>query len=86
MEFKLIFEEVLKLAFLKGIDNFIELYNLQSNKNFVNKTLGNLAMNVKNQDVHTNYIVNSEVEKANHIKTILNRDSKLNTFFTNLKI
>lgn len=32
MEFKLIFEEVLKLAFLKGIDNFIELYNLQSNK------------------------------------------------------
>ncbi|MFV9931561.1 MAG: hypothetical protein AB8V03_04180 [Francisella endosymbiont of Hyalomma asiaticum] len=86
MEFKLIFEEVLKLAFLKGIDNFIELYNLQSNKNFVNKTLGNLAMNVKNQDVHTNYIANSEVEKANHIKTILNRDSKLNTFFTNLKI
>ncbi|ORM38801.1 hypothetical protein A2G94_02010 [Francisella endosymbiont of Ornithodoros moubata] len=47
MEFKLISEEVLKLAFLKGIDNFIELYNLQSNKNFVSKTLGNLAMNVK---------------------------------------
>lgn len=38
-------------------------------------------MNVKNQEVHTNYIASSEVEKANHIKTILNRDSKLNTFF-----
>ena len=86
MEFKLISEEVLKLAFLKGIDNFIELYNLQSNKNFVSKTLGNLAMNVKNQGVHTNYIASSEVEQANRIKTILNRNYKLNTFFTNLKI
>ncbi|MFV9972057.1 MAG: hypothetical protein AB8V41_00020 [Francisella endosymbiont of Hyalomma asiaticum] len=43
-------------------------------------------MNVKNQVVHTNYISSSEVEQANRIKTILNRDDKLNTFFTNLKI
>ncbi len=41
---------------------------------------------LKNQGVHTNYIASSEVEQANRIKTILNRDDKLNTFFTNLKI
>lgn len=81
MEFKLISEEVLKLAFLKGIDNFIELYNLQSSKNFVSKTLGNLAMNVKKQEVHASYIASSEVKQANRIKTILNRDDKLNTFY-----
>ncbi|OIN83469.1 hypothetical protein [Francisella sp. TX07-6608] len=78
---KFISKEVLKLAFSRGIDKFIELYNLQSNKNLVSETLGNLAMNVKNQGVHTNYISSSEVEQANRIKAILNRDGELDTFF-----
>ncbi|APC92456.1 MULTISPECIES: hypothetical protein [Francisella] len=80
---KFISKEVLKLAFSRGIDNFMEIYKLQSNKNYVSETLGNLAINFKSKEaVHTNHIFSSEVEQANRIKAILNRDGELQDFFS----
>ncbi|API87671.1 hypothetical protein [Francisella uliginis] len=79
---KIISKKVLELAFSKGIDNFIEIYKLQANKNYVSETLGNFAMNFKSEKaVHTNYISDSEVDHANRIKAILNRDDNHDDFF-----
>ncbi|WP_150466546.1 hypothetical protein [Francisella sp. SYW-9] len=73
----------LKAATLKGIDSFIELYKIQNNRNYLSTTLGNLAQNFCGQGVHTNEITSIEVEKANRIRAILNRDSddNLKKFF-----
>ncbi|AJC48354.1 hypothetical protein IB642_04600 [Allofrancisella guangzhouensis] len=69
---KIISEEALIEAFLKGIDNFNGLYKLQSSKNIISSNLGNLFLQ-KNQSVHTNDITSIEVEKANNIKAALIR-------------
>ena len=80
---KIISKKVLELAFSRGIDNFIEIYKLQANKNYVSETLGNLSMNFKSKKaIHTNYISDSEVEQANRIKAILNRDDNHDAFFS----
>ncbi|WP_150466543.1 hypothetical protein [Francisella sp. SYW-9] len=73
----------LKAATLKGIDSFIELYKIQNNRNYLSTTLGNLVQNFYEQGVHTNEITSTEVEKANRIRAILNRDSddNLKKFF-----
>ncbi|KEI35148.1 hypothetical protein FRA_41c10420 [Francisella sp. W12-1067] len=72
---KLISIEAVKKAFLKGIDSFTGLYAIQNNKNHVNLAIGNLMLNIKGQGVHINEITTIELEKANRIKAILNRDS-----------
>ncbi|QIV96691.1 hypothetical protein EDC55_10313 [Allofrancisella inopinata] len=87
---KIISEEALIDAFLKGISNFNELYKLQSNKNIISSNIGNLFLQ-KNQSVHTNNITSIEVEKANNIKAALirmrdhdgNDRAALNEFFKN---
>ncbi|KEI35072.1 hypothetical protein FRA_41c09650 [Francisella sp. W12-1067] len=86
---KIISEDALIEAFLKGISNFNELYKLQSNKNIISSNIGNLFLQ-KNQSVHTNNITSVEVEKANNIKAALirmrdhdNDRAALNEFFKN---
>jgi hypothetical protein len=73
--YRIISAESLKKAFINGIDSFIGLYNLQANKSYVSSTLGNLAMNIKSQGVHTYEITTLEIEKANRIKAIIDRES-----------
>ncbi|AJC48325.1 hypothetical protein IB642_04770 [Allofrancisella guangzhouensis] len=72
---KLISIEAVKKAFLKGIDSFTDLYEIQNNKNHLNLAIGNLMLNIKGQGVHINEITIIELEKVNRIKAILNRDS-----------
>ncbi|QIV96754.1 hypothetical protein EDC55_10383 [Allofrancisella inopinata] len=72
---KLISIEAVKRAFLKGIDSFTGLYEIQNNKNFTNLVIGNFMMHVKGQGVQINRITTIELEKANRIKAVLNRES-----------
>lgn len=87
--------EVLKNAFLKGIDSFIELYNIQNNKNIISSTLGNTAINIgklknfsKGNFVHTNEITVSEITKANNLKAAINRsdEKELKIIFKNFGV
>ncbi|QIW09681.1 hypothetical protein [Francisella sp. LA112445] len=69
---KFISIEVLKDAFIRGLDNFIEVYKLQLNENS------------DNSDVKKTNLINipaSEVEYANRIKTVINRNSNYRDFF-----
>ncbi|WP_150468358.1 hypothetical protein [Francisella sp. SYW-9] len=87
-EIKFISLKAIKTSFENGVNSFLELYNIQHNKNIISSSLSNFGQRVIHEGdhnkIHTTEITTKEVEKANKVKALLGRtqsDEELKDIF-----